>query len=156
MTINYIHVIQNWQKAVTTVPDGILPNLIPSQTDLTSSTEEWAKATILCTFNNLPPDPKLAPNLHLIHFLSAGTNHIATHPIYKDTDINLTTSSGVHGPQIAEWVVMQILSNSHREKLLLEWQKEHRWGTHAEVGPIRDSVGQRLGVLGYGSIGRQS
>lgn len=50
---------------------------------------------------------------------------------------------------------MQILSHSHREKLLLEWQKEHRWGTHAEVGPIRDSVGQRLGVLGYGSIGRQ-
>lgn len=50
---------------------------------------------------------------------------------------------------------MQILSASHREKLLIQWQKEHKWGTHAEVGLIKDSVGQKLGVLGYGSIGRQ-
>jgi phosphoglycerate dehydrogenase-like enzyme len=51
---------------------------------------------------------------------------------------------------------MQILTNSHRDKLLLEWQKKHIWGEHADVGPIKDSVKQRLGVLGYGAIGRQS
>ena len=96
------------------------------------------------------------PNLKFIHFVTAGINHIANSPIYTDTDIPLTTSSGVHGPQIAEWVVMQILSNSHKEKLLLQWQKDHEWGKHADIGLTRDSVGQRLGVLGYGSIGRQS
>ena len=117
--------------------------------------EQWKEVTILATLSSLP-DPKLVPNLNFIHFFSAGTNHVAETPIYKDTKIPLTTSSGVHGPQIAEWVVLQILGLSHQEKLLLKLQKEHKWGTHGEIGPIRDSVGQRLGVLGYGSIGRQS
>jgi phosphoglycerate dehydrogenase-like enzyme len=94
--------------------------------------------------------------MKFIHFFSAGTNHIAHTPIYKDSEITLTTSSGVHGPQIAEWVVMQVLNNSHKEKLLLKWQQEHKWGSHDEIEFVRDSVGQRLGVLGYGSIGRQS
>lgn len=47
---------------------------------------------------------------------------------------------------------MQILSHSHREKLLVEWQKQHKWGKHTDVGFVRDSVGQRLGVLGYGYV----
>jgi phosphoglycerate dehydrogenase-like enzyme len=51
---------------------------------------------------------------------------------------------------------MEILTNSHKEKQLIEWQKEHKWGSHQEIGSVRDGVGQRLGVLGYGSIGRQS
>lgn len=95
------------------------------------------------------------PNLKFIHFCSAGTDHINKHPIYTSTSIPLTTSSGIHGPMISEWVVLQILANSHRQKLLLEWQREHKWGTHAAMGALKDSVGMRLGVLGYGSIGRQ-
>jgi len=106
--------------------------------------------------STLPRSPELVPNLKFIHFFSAGTNHVVNTPIYKNSNIPLTTSSGVHGPQIAEWVVMQILANAHHEKLLVKWQKEHKWGTHQEIGEIRDGVGQRLGVLGYGSIGRQS
>jgi phosphoglycerate dehydrogenase-like enzyme len=104
----------------------------------------------------LPPSLDLIKNLKLIHLASAGANHIAESPIWKETDITLTNSSGVHGPQIAEWAVMQILTNSHKEKLMVEWQKQHKWGKHTEVGFVRDVVGQRLGVLGYGAIGRQS
>jgi phosphoglycerate dehydrogenase-like enzyme len=51
---------------------------------------------------------------------------------------------------------MQILNNSHQVKQLLEWQTEHKWGKHTALEWTVDSVGQRLGVLGYGSIGRQS
>lgn len=118
--------------------------------------DPWQEATILCTLAALPSDPKIAPNLKFIHFFSAGTDHVTNTPIYKDTNIPLTTSSGIHGPQISEWVIMQILSYSHKEKKLIEWQKEHKWGSHRDIGWVRDSVGQRLGVLGYGSIGRQS
>lgn len=94
----------------------------------------------------------------MIHFFSAGTNHVSNSPIYKSTDITLTTSSGIHGPQIAEWVVMTALVHSHRYPKLYEWQKDHHWGkgdNHADLMHISDMVGQRLGVLGYGSIGRQ-
>jgi len=104
---------------------------------------------------SFPPDVSLTPNLHLIHLFSAGANHLVDTPVWK-SDIVLTNSSGVHGPQISEWVIMQILTNSHRERLLVEWQKKHIWGKHGDVGPVKDSVKQRLGVLGYGAIGRQT
>jgi phosphoglycerate dehydrogenase-like enzyme len=112
--------------------------------------------TVLVTLRYLPPDPKLVPNLKFVHFFSAGTDHVTNTPIYKDSDITLTTSSGIHGPQIAEWVILQLLAFNHHEKELLAFQREHKWGKQSGTGTMRDYVGQRLGVLGYGSIGRQS
>ena len=91
-----------------------------------------------------------------MHLFSAGTDRLPETPIWKDTNIPITNSSGVHGPQISEWVILQVLANSHRQKQLLEWQKKHYWGNHRDIGPVVDGVGQRLGVLGYGAIGRQS
>jgi phosphoglycerate dehydrogenase-like enzyme len=96
-----------------------------------------------------------AQNLKFIHFISAGTDHISDNPIYTDTDILLTTSSGIHGPMISEWVILQILSASHKQKTLIEWQNQHLWGNMSKLGPRKDSVGMRFGALGYGSIGRQ-
>jgi phosphoglycerate dehydrogenase-like enzyme len=106
---------------------------------------------------SFPPDIKLVnKNLKLVHLFSAGANQMVNQPLWTDTNITITNSSGVHGPQIAEWVIMQILTSSHKERLLLQWQKEHVWAKHTELGGLRDFVGQRLGVLGYGAIGRQS
>ena len=120
------------------------------------SIEYWKDATILVTLSTLPSNPKIAPHLKLVHLFSAGADRLPDTPIWKETDITLTNSSGVHGPQISEWVNLQILNHSHKEKLLLEWQKKHTWGSSSELGWVRDYVGQRLGVLGYGAIGRQS
>ncbi|KAL3427753.1 d-isomer specific 2-hydroxyacid dehydrogenase [Phlyctema vagabunda] len=112
--------------------------------------------TILVTLFTLPPDLNLAPKLKLVHVISAGVDRLQGTPLWKDTDITITNSSGVHGPQIAEWVIMQILTNAHKEKILLEWQRKHIWGKHAALEGVTDGVGQRLGVLGYGAIGRQT
>ncbi|MCJ1242849.1 hypothetical protein MMC30_000044 [Trapelia coarctata] len=121
--------------------------------------DDWKSATIVVTLSALPPNAALVPNLKLIHFFSAGTNHISSHPIYTDSKIPLTTSSGIHGPQIAEWVILTSLVSSHSYHSLHEWQKAHTWGTpgsqHSRLCSIRDNASQRLGVLGYGSIGRQ-
>jgi len=55
---------------------------------------------------------------------------------------------------------MTTLVQSHKYNKLHDLQKEHKWGTQAveanEYHDVRDLVGQRLGVLGYGSIGRQA
>ncbi|TVY38000.1 D-2-hydroxyacid dehydrogenase [Lachnellula subtilissima] len=112
-------------------------------------------ATILVTLFKLPT-PKQAKNLKFIHLFSAGADRLPETPIWKETDIPFTNSSGVHGPQISEWVILQILSASHKEKVMVEWQKKHIWGNQSELGSVRDGVGQRLGVLGYGAIGRQT
>ncbi len=108
------------------------------------------------TFATFPPDLKRSYNLKLVHLVSAGVNHITNSELWK-SNIPLTNSSGVHAPQIAEWVIMQLLAHNHKEKLMLEWQRNHVWGNHDVIhGSMRDFVGQRLGVLGYGAIGRQS
>jgi len=153
VTFNYINLQYSAKILTNVIPDGMFLPSLPTPTN--TLLEEFKDATILCTLNSLPSSPSKAPNLKLIHFFSAGINQVQKSPFYTDTDIPITSSSGVHPPQIAEWVIMQILSSSHREKLLLQWQKEHKWGSHAEVGMIRDCVGQKFGVLGYGSIGRQ-
>lgn len=117
----------------------------------------YARATILFTHADLPADPaRDAPHLRWVHFFSAGINPFLTHPLYTDTDVTITTSSGVHGPQIAEWVAMTMLVQAHRYDMLRERQRRHEWGaTAADLHAVRDAVGQRVGVLGYGSIGRQ-
>lgn len=119
------------------------------------SIDDWKDVTILVTLSTLPKDPSKAPNLKLVHLISAGTDRLHDTPLWK-TDIPITNSSGIHGPQIAEWVIMQILNNSHKNNVMIEWQKQHEWGMYSGLGDIKDGVGQRLGVWGYGAIGRQS
>ena len=114
--------------------------------------------TILITIGTFPSKPSDAPNLKWIQVFSAGTDRLTNAPIYRDTDITLTTVSGIHGPQIAEWVIMTTLVNNHKYKQLYELQKQHKWGktgTDDDYHNVSDLVGQRLGILGYGSIGRQ-
>ncbi|EOD44586.1 putative 2-hydroxyacid dehydrogenase protein [Neofusicoccum parvum UCRNP2] len=117
--------------------------------------EVFADKTILVTFNGLPKSLDEVPKLKWLHLLSAGSNHIQKHPIYTDSDITITTSSGIHGPQIAEWVLMTTLVRTHFYNSLHDAQKEHKWAKYSSNQTVYDLVGQRLGVLGYGSIGRQ-
>lgn len=102
-----------------------------------------------------------APNeinsLKLVHLLSAGVDHFVHHPLFTQTNIPITTSSGIHGPTISEWVLMSLLVISRSYKKMYELQKEHKWGQANQDFPIPDDwVGKRVGIAGYGSIGRQS
>lgn len=119
----------------------------------------WKRTTILCTLFTFPQHPSDVPDLELVHLTSAGSNQMQGQPLYTDTDVTITTSSGIHGPQIAEWVIMTGLVASHKYKQLYELQKQRRWGKQGseqtDFHTVRDMVGRRIGVLGYGSIGRQ-
>ena len=120
------------------------------------SDELWQKATILVTLGSLPPDPKLAPNLKLIHLLSAGVDHFAKHPIFTDTDIPVTTVSGIHGPPISEWVLMTTLNLAKNYNVMHDNQKAHKWDSKSTGLMLRsDWQGKTIGICGYGSIGRQ-
>lgn len=53
---------------------------------------------------------------------------------------------------------MTMLNSSHHYSLLHDWQRSHTWGPQTErkvLTHLRDKTGQRIGILGYGSIGRQ-
>ncbi|OBT76295.1 hypothetical protein VF21_03343 [Pseudogymnoascus sp. 05NY08] len=125
------------------------------------SDDEWLSATHLATMSYLPPArlvPAFTKNVKFIQLTSAGVNHLAAHPIFTSTSIPITTTSGIHGPPISEWVALQILADSHLQRTMYKWQSERRWVRAAGDSTLgfRDSVGRRVGILGYGSIGRQS
>jgi hypothetical protein len=121
---------------------------------LTRRPETLKRTTYLTTLFWLPPNASSIPSTKLIQFVSAGTNHVSTHPIYTDSKIPLCSANGVHGPQIAEWVIMMNLVHSHGYPALYDAQKEHRWNQKQGM-KVSDRVGKRVGILGYGSIGRQ-
>ncbi|KAI1384989.1 uncharacterized protein F4822DRAFT_416952 [Hypoxylon trugodes] len=115
-------------------------------------------ATILTTLSAIPK-PHLAPALKFIQLLPAGVDHLLAEPIFQKEDVQIATTSGIHAPQIAEWVILQILAFAHHFRYLSARQDEGRWVSHGELkstaGPVRDMTSNRVGILGYGSIGRQ-
>ncbi|KAH8898094.1 D-isomer-specific 2-hydroxyacid dehydrogenase-like protein [Thozetella sp. PMI_491] len=118
----------------------------------------YKDATLLTTLSAIPK-PEQAPNLKFIQLLPAGVDHILSEPIFQKEGVQIATTSGIHAPQIAEWVVMQILVAYHHFRYLDARQHEARWVAHAELlesqGLVRDMTSARVGILGYGSIGRQ-
>ncbi|KAJ5085221.1 D-isomer specific 2-hydroxyacid dehydrogenase NAD-binding [Penicillium argentinense] len=117
--------------------------------------EIYRKATVLVTFAHLP-EIQDSQNLKLIHTLSAGLDHLTHNPILKEGRIPISTSSGIHGPPIAEWTIMNWLVSSRNYDRQYEGQKARAWPdkTPYMVGN-HDQAGKKVGILGYGSIGRQ-
>ena len=97
--------------------------------------------------------------LECVHLVSGGSDHIRDFPLYTKSQIPITTASGIHGPIIGEWVIMNLLIASHKQSILHDWQSRRTWNdsptAKARLATVSDNVGKRIGILGYGSIGRQ-
>lgn len=113
---------------------------------------DWSSVTILLTQREFPTK-EAVPKLEYIQLYSAGAEHIVKDPLFVDTDISFCTANGVHGPQITEWIIGTFLAFQHSFPAYLEHQREGKWKRLDT--PVDDAVGQRVGILGYGSIGRQ-
>ncbi|KFY19560.1 hypothetical protein V491_04361 [Pseudogymnoascus sp. VKM F-3775] len=158
LRLKYPNLKVTYKKASVAFSD---PDTIARLSGEEISDDEWLSATHLITMSYLPPArliPIITKSLKFIQLTSAGVNHLATHPIFTSTSIPITTTSGIHGPPISEWVALQILSDNHLQRTMYKWQSERRWVRAAgdSTAGLRDGVGRRVGILGYGSIGRQS
>lgn len=113
-----------------------------------------ATAEVLYTWTAIP-NPEDAPNLHWIQLHMAGIDNLLGHPIL-DSSLAITTLSGIHVVQIAEYVMASILSWSHRFPRMYAYQKQGVWpeGRWEKFLPrlIRNAT---IGIVGYGSIGRE-
>ncbi|TQS32682.1 hypothetical protein Golomagni_06996, partial [Golovinomyces magnicellulatus] len=112
---------------------------------------QYKDATIIVV-NQQYPTIEEAPKLQLVQVTSAGANRPVSLPIFQDTKIPFCTANGVHTPQIPEWVLGTFLTSQHNLATYRKQQEQQVWKS---LGDRRDSYRQRVGILGYGSIGRQ-
>ncbi|KAM0549222.1 hypothetical protein ACHAPJ_009532 [Fusarium lateritium] len=116
--------------------------------------EVWKRTTALFTWKAFPPK-NWVPNLQFVQLLSAGCAQIFGNPLFEETDIAFSTSNGSHGPQVAEWVFATWLAHQHFIPHYLDLQHQSKWVDPESDEDTEDSVGLRVGILGYGNIGRQ-
>ena len=105
-----------------------------------------------------PRELSRAPNLKWVQVHMAGVNGLYDHPLYAASAIPLTTTSGVHAATIAEYAITMLLALAHRVPAMVEWQRRGVWPPDAQRWPLfvpAEVRGATLGIIGYGSIGRE-
>lgn len=134
----------------TLVPDGPHPNpeeIVPK--------ELFDGVTILCA-RFLPP-ADLLPKCHYVQLTAAGPDRHTQHPLYLRPQVSVCSSNGVHPPQISEWVIATWIAHQHNFAKYAEQQRRGYWPSSYEraTAYVESSPGLRMGILGYGAIGRQ-
>jgi len=118
---------------------------------------DYSKIDVLYT--GMPPrDLARASALKWVQLHMAGVNALHDHPLYTSSALPLTTTSGVHAATIAEYALTVLLALAHRVPRMVEWQGRGGWPPDAERWPLfvpTEVRGARLGIIGYGSIGRE-
>lgn len=109
---------------------------------------------VLYTIRALP-DPEAVPSLRWIQFHYAGIDHVADHPLLRG-DVRVTTLSGAAVSQMAEFVMMAVLGLGRRLPRLERDRAEKRWAENRfeRFRPL-DLAGSTVGIVGYGSVGRE-
>jgi phosphoglycerate dehydrogenase-like enzyme len=117
--------------------------------------ELWSRCEVLYT-RQIIPELELAPNLKWVQYHYAG---IALSPEITALDrpnLTVTTMSGAAATQVAEYVMTMLLSFGRQLPALIANQKKAEWPKDRwerfKPRELRDST---VGIVGYGSIGRQ-
>jgi len=115
----------------------------------------WARVEVLYT-NLVLPTPEQAPRLRWIQFHWAGVDHALNEPLMRKPDLVATTLSGAAASQVAEHVLMMLLALGHHLPDMLAAQKKAEWPRDRweRFSPL-ELRGCVVGIVGYGSIGRQ-
>jgi phosphoglycerate dehydrogenase-like enzyme len=90
--------------------------------------------------------------LRWIQLGSAGYTQLAGLPL-AEKGVRVTNASGVNDVPIAEWCVLQMLAIERDLPGLLKVQEARSWDRQARFQS--ELRGARVGIIGYGSIGRQ-
>ncbi|QPC82173.1 D-2-hydroxyacid dehydrogenase [Phototrophicus methaneseepsis] len=115
----------------------------------------WAEAEVLYTGRTFPL-PEQAPRLRWIQLPSAGMDSALHHPIVQAEDVVITSTSGMHAKQLANYTWLMILAfNFDLPKWMIN-KGQSLWPENPlEGGSPVDVDKQTVGIVGYGSIGRE-
>jgi glyoxylate/hydroxypyruvate reductase len=119
--------------------------------------ERWEElldeAEILFDFGPLELAPTLASReqLRWIQGTSAGVGRFVERVGLLESDVVVTTASGVHARPLAEFSLLAMLMFFKNTLYLMRQQREHRWERHAD----EEIRGKLVCVVGLGKIGRE-
>ena len=117
--------------------------------------EIWATTEILYT-GRVIPAPEFVPHLRWIQFHYAGIDHAREATILHREGLSATTMSGASASQVAEYILMMLLSLGHRLPEMIEHERKSSWPKDRwERFSPQELLGSTVGIVGYGSIGRQ-
>ena len=117
--------------------------------------EVWATATVHLTLHLFSSSRDQVPRLKWVHIYSGGINQALNAPLLQHEEIIWTRNSGVHAPQIAEWVISTVLAFFRQIPTLLKWQEAETWRAQDYVSR-GDMLGKTIAFLGYGAIARHT
>ena len=123
--------------------------------EVAATLADHPQVEVLYAFH-LPTDAlDRAPRLRWVQLHSAGADHLLNHPAMK-SDVAITTVSGIHATPIAEYVLASLLAHRWRVPLWTRCQREAKWPPGRWDLYARPELrGSTLGIVGYGSIGRE-
>jgi phosphoglycerate dehydrogenase-like enzyme len=117
--------------------------------------ELWNRCEVLYT-NGIIPDEEVAPNLKWVQHHYAGIDSSLEFISPDRPNLTVTTLSGAETSQIAEHVMAMILAFGRQLPSLLANQKKAEWPKDRwERFKARELRTSTVGIVGYGSIGRQ-
>jgi phosphoglycerate dehydrogenase-like enzyme len=127
----------------------------PAHTATEIPPDVWDEVEVLFT-GNVFPDTEMAPRLRWVQVISAGVDRLRDNPLFENQSIKLTTTSGMHAVTMAEYALALMLYFAHGLPQLQDWQASHQWPKNSgAVYEVRMLRGATLGIIGYGSIGRE-
>ena len=136
---------------------AVSPNLNIEQRTLPNGRwpEEWTtEAEIYYAYGAVPPLAK-APQLQWIQTHFAGVDQLPQNDVWN-SDVLITTASGVHAANMAQYAMTQILAWAHRVPNWFNYKQTHTWPQNRWDSFVPQELhGKTLGILGYGSIGRE-
>ncbi|HEX2980546.1 MAG TPA: D-2-hydroxyacid dehydrogenase [Anaerolineaceae bacterium] len=115
----------------------------------------WTRCEVLYT-DRVLPDPEKAPNLRWIQFHFAGIDFAVDSPLLNNPEVTATTLSGAAASQMAEHILLMLLALGRRIPDLGAHQARAEWPKNRfERFMPKELRGSTVGLVGYGSIGRQ-
>jgi phosphoglycerate dehydrogenase-like enzyme len=117
-----------------------------------------AGADVLCSYDIPANLREIAPRLRWLQVPGAGLDSLKPNGLLDpDSGIIITSASGIHATTICEYVFGSMLMFNWNWPQMVRLQNQHIWARSASWYKLgrRELVGQTLGIVGVGNIGRQ-
>ncbi|MFB6134608.1 MAG: D-2-hydroxyacid dehydrogenase [Halanaeroarchaeum sp.] len=106
------------------------------------------RATVATGVSLRSEDLERAENLELFACVYAGTDHLPMDRLEAE-DVTVTNAAGVHGPNIAEWVIGAILSFTRGFHVAWRRRERREWRSYQ----AREFMDSTVTIVGLGEIG---